>query len=149
MQKDEWQYDWKSFVDALSSRILVTQSNEDLSRPFGGKRVAWRGVLAKRDLDEIAPSVEIDLPPLKVQLPNGRSDVLDGISLPVAAGSSKQWMNLRIGDSVNFEATFPTSTPFPAIEVKHLKSGKSLILLGLNDGIPIDAQQRGQVKETS
>jgi hypothetical protein len=133
----DWRHSWLHFVESLEKRISEVDSDKEISRPFNGSPVEWEGTISDIDLDEIAPSIGLELPPKVIQLSEGRSDTIGSIHLPIASDSRAKWRALQVGDKVTFQASLSENGPFPPIQVKHLKSGRSLVLIGLRDGVPV------------
>lgn len=136
---DSWLESWESFTQVLERRLQAHATSEDLLRWYGGKTVRWRGVISRLDIDNLAPNVYITLAETVIDLGGGRETLLDVVSLPIADSAIEDWRGFCVGAEVTFEATFLAhgDSPFPPIEVKTLKSGRTLVMLGLRDAAPI------------
>ena len=69
--------------------------------------------------------------------PNGEIVILDGLTLAVAESDASNWEGYKRGDKVTFRAVLgEPQTPFSAIELKTLKSGRSIIMLRVGNAMP-------------
>lgn len=136
--RDDWQDNWEVFVDAVADSLRSGATPEALARHFGGKKVRWTGVLDEKNIDELAALVGIALPEKHLDLGQGRMTTLDGVSLPLATHYVADWNKLEVGTPVTFTATLGSATStFPPIELKHLKSGRCVVMIRLTDAIPM------------
>lgn len=137
---DLWQESWDCFVDLLNKHLRTNDVSSDLTSCICEKKITWEGLVEKVNLNALAPSIYINLPSRTIDFGDGRTAVVDGISLPVAAGSEASWANVHPGESIRFEAVIgPHESPFPPVTVKTFKSGNTIVLIRLYGGIPIKA----------
>lgn len=123
-----WQESWEIFFDELAKRLRAGDSPVALADYFGGRTVTWGGVLDEKRLDGLAPTVWINFPQKELDLGWGQFAEFAGIGLPVADHSVDDWNRIEVGAQVRFTATLGAmSSPFPAIEIKHLKSGRIIL----------------------
>jgi len=135
---ERWQQDWLVFVETVAEHLRAGDSPEMLTQHFGGKTVTWKGTLDEKSIDELAQLVGVGMTTMKLDLGDGRSAVLDGVSLPIAKDSIDLWGSLEIGSGVTFTATLGSLLSlFPPIEAKHLKTGESVVMIRLSDGRPV------------
>ncbi len=133
-----WDKCWTTFVERLAEQIRSGSTEEMLTSFYGGKSVTWCGTLDEKDLDELAPSVAVSLPPAEMDVGQGRHDCLDCLGLPIEEASRSRWEKIDIGDQVRFTATFTDDyPPFPAIAIKELKSGRVVVLVSLRKATPL------------
>jgi hypothetical protein len=134
----DWQSNWDLFVDTLQNRLRAGDTPEALCERFGGRSVTWDGVLEEKSIDSLAPGVLVSLPNRQIELGEGRVVTLDGVSVPVADDSIADWKSLAIGTRFAFSAMLGSAgSPFPPIEVKHLRSGESVVFVRLSEGRPV------------
>jgi hypothetical protein len=133
-----WSDNWELFVDELERRAQHGDTTEELAQYFGGATVRWKGIIEHVDIDEPAPGVEIRLPRKVVKLADGGKVSLDGLGMSVSDSAVDNWRALKVGSAVRFQATFAEGTSvFPPVEIKTLKSGRSVILIQLCNAVPI------------
>jgi len=133
-----WQQDWSLFVATLADCLRAGDTSEKLAQRFGGKEVTWQGVLDEKNIDGLAPLVGITLPQKEIELGQGRSAILDGLSLPIAAHTIEQWSRLELGTPLTFTAILgPSGSLFAPIEVKILRSGRTIVFIRLADAVPV------------
>ncbi len=136
--KTNWQDDWLTFIQILEQKIQAGESNAELSEYFSSNKVRWTGKIEKIDFDELCATVDVMLPECSILLANGEKVVLDGLALAVAETDMTAWQYCNAGDEVSFEASLGKGdSPFPCVEVKMLGNGENIILIGLNNAIPI------------
>ncbi|MFM7075801.1 MAG: hypothetical protein ACKO3G_07030 [Planctomycetaceae bacterium] len=129
---------WKAFCDELQQLISESESTQDLVNRFANRTVEWTGTVNSIAFDNLSNNVDIDLPEVIVTLSDGKRVPLDGVCLSVNQGQTRSWQNFRPGESLKFRATFlGNESVFPCCEVKRLKSGPVLIVLGLHDAEPV------------
>ena len=129
---------WKAFCDELQQVISESESTEELVNRFASRTVEWAGTVNRIAFDDLSNNVDIDLPEAIVALSDGERVPLEGVCLSVNQGKTKLWQNFRPGDSLKFRAKFlGADSVFPCCEVKRLKSGPVLIMLGLHDAEPV------------
>ena len=57
-----WQSNWNLFIDELTDCLRASEDINDLARRFGNQSIEWEGVLDRKQIDELAPSVNLALP---------------------------------------------------------------------------------------
>lgn len=137
--KATWQSDWSSFVDVLAGCLQNTEETDALANRFGGKRVEWEGVLDCKQIDELAPSVNLALPEKHIDFGDGRVAILKSISLPLAESAVADWQQIAEGTKVKFSALVGAGeSPFPPVEVTNLRSGRTIVMIRLSEGAPVE-----------
>jgi len=112
-------------------------------KEFGGRSITWTGFLEDKSIDDLAPLVQISFKEVTIDLGKGRSAFLDGVSLALNRLNVAEWEGVIEDSQVTFSATFEAAgSPFSAIDIKHLKSGESVILIGLVDAKLISWEPR-------
>lgn len=130
-----WQNDWKMFVDVLADQLQ--RRVENLEAVFAAKSVRWSGVLAEKLLSEPAPMVTVVMPKAQINLGDRGVVNLSDKSLPVAQDAIGDWERIPIGTTLSFTAILGAEgSPFPAVQVKHLNSGRTIILIRLSNARP-------------
>ena len=129
-----WENDWTTFVAKISERVQSGESAESISSHFAGRSVTWIGRVAKIHLDSLAPRVSFSMPRLEVALGTFGSSTVGDLSIPVDERKSSHWKDVRQGFDVRFTATLGSGiSPFPAIEIMKLSSGRTILMLRLCD----------------
>jgi hypothetical protein len=132
-----WQEDWDGFVDLLAGLLRKGATTRELTDQFGGKVITWSGVLERKNLDHTSPSVSVDVPERQLDIGEGTTVPLSGLSLPVAEDAVGDWNRLENGSRLTFTATLGSQgSPFGPVEVMRLQSGRHIIMIRLVDGRP-------------
>lgn len=133
-----WCKDWSVFVGELRRLIQSGSSNADLVKMFGGHQVQWSGIVEEVDIDELSATVNVEMTAYTLSLLDGGSILLDGLTLRVAEADEPVWESYESGDEVAFVADLVNpSIPFPCIELKKLPTGKSYIMIRLENAKPV------------
>lgn len=133
----EWQEDWESFVGVLGQLLRRGATPTELANHFGGKVVTWKGILDEKQLGEMAPCVGIELREMQLDLGPAGIVPVGGQSVPAASGAIADWESIPIGSQVTFSATLgDPQSPFSPVELIHLDSGRVIVMIRLNDGVP-------------
>ena len=62
--------------------------------------------------------------------------MLKGVSLPLADSAIADWQQIAEGTIVRFSAIVGAGeSPFPPIEVTNLRSGKTIVMVRLSEGV--------------
>lgn len=131
-----WDNSWDVFAEMISEKFRSGATSEEVSSELNGREVTWQGVLDRKDLDELAPSVGIALPVKELCLGEDRVATLSGIGLPVADSSVSEWGQLELGTPVVFKARMGCgNSPFLPVKMKTLRSGKTIILISFSEGV--------------
>lgn len=134
---DRWQNDWEIFTAYLEQQLQDGASSVELAARFGGREVQWQGIVENVDFDVLAAVVDVALPERIVRFDDGSEVKVDGLTLGVAAESMEQWQAYRKGDGITFRATLGNPrSPFAAIEIKTLNSGKRVIMIRASNALP-------------
>ena len=134
----EWQNDWVSFTSSLESELQNGATNKALSSRFGGSIICWTGTIEHMNISKLVAAVDVSLAKRIIRMIDGDEIVLDGVSLTIAENETEKWTQFRTGDLVTFKATLgDPDSPFPPIEVKTLRSGKSLIIIAAINAVPL------------
>jgi hypothetical protein len=132
---EAWQENWDAFLELLSLCVRAKDIEAALAKNFFQKEVRWTGRLDDKNIDPPPPMVEITFGEKTIDFGNGRSTTIDGISLALARENVSAWRPISLGSQVTFTAWFGAGgSPFSPISVKHLKTGESVILIGLSNG---------------
>lgn len=132
-----WKNDWNLFTEFLEQQLHNGASQDELADYFGGCEVRWKGIIEQIDFDELASVVDVLLPERVVKLRDGSEVALDGLTLAVPEGSTEAWQDFRTGDEITFRATLgEPNSPFSPVELKTLKSGKSVIMIRASNALP-------------
>ena len=132
-----WNTNWPLFAHELERALQGGASNADLAEMFGGQQIQWTGTIEQINFNELRAVVDVALQPHTVGLPNGEIVILDGLTLAVAESDASNWEGYKRGDKVTFRAVLgEPQTPFSAIELKTLKSGRSIIMLRVGNAMP-------------
>ena len=132
--ESNWETSWDAFVDRLATSLKEGVGTAELSARFGGRRITWTGIVEGKQLNELSPSISIGLSERLIAFGDRRVATLNGLSLPVRESAVSDWQSVEVGSNIRFTATFVDSSPFPPVEVKNLRSGRTIIMLRLSDG---------------
>lgn len=128
-------HDWNAFIDAVQGLLLSGASRDELTKTFAGKVVTWSGMIDKVELDDIEPSVDIDLPSRVVQLSGGNTWTVGGMHVPVNRETMGEWQRCRSGDNVRFEATLGSNNAvFPPVDLIDLGNGRTFLCIRVTNG---------------
>ena len=123
---------WKSFVEAIGLQFLNGMTDSQIASQVSGRTVRWEGIIDRVQLNKDAPGAAIDMEACQLQIGLNRTVQLDCLYLPIDSQFISNWERRNPGERIVFEATLGTgAAPFPAIELHHLPSGKSLISVRL------------------
>lgn len=136
---NSWQNNLDEFLNTVAKQLQAGDTVDVLRQRFGGKTIRWSGILDEKTLEEPAPSVDINVPHKVMDVGNGRLAEFAGLSVPVAANTVAAWDAIQIGSRVAFTATLlsPALSPFLPVEVHELRSGRTLVSIGLTGGVPL------------
>lgn len=135
---ETWESNWLLFVDELERHLQSGSTTRQLAKHFGGRRVCWEGTIEKLKFDEFSTTVNVALPERVVNLANGGSVQLDGLTLEVAKWATEQWQGISTGDKVKFSTILGEATsPFPPIELTTFESGNSMLIIQAIDAVPV------------
>ncbi|TWT47795.1 hypothetical protein [Botrimarina hoheduenensis] len=130
-----WRSDWSLFIDELADCLRASEDTDGLARRFGNQSVEWEGVLDRKQIDELAPSVNLALPEKHIDFGDGRVAMLKSVSLPLADSAIAGWQQIAEGTMVKFSAMVGAGvSPFPPVEVTNLRSGKTIVMIRLSEG---------------
>lgn len=132
--EERWQSDWGLFIDTLSRLLTSGEGTVDVGEYFQGKDIEWVGVLTRKTLNGLAPSVAIQLPTSTIKIAD-QQVTLNSVSVPLADSTLSDWIDVEEGSTVKFSATFGEgNTPFLPVEILELPSGKTALMIRLSDG---------------
>ena len=133
-----WQTSWSIFIDDLARSLRGNENASTLADLFGGRSIEWSGVLVGKRIEPMAPSVNLALPEEQIDFGDGRIATLKSISLPIAESAIVEWQQIPEGTKVAFSALLGSgASPFPPIEITNLRSGKTIVMIRLSEGIPV------------
>jgi len=139
----EWNTNWSLFTDELERALQSGASNADLAKLFGGHQIQWSGTIEQIDFDDLSTVIDVALPARTIAFADGNSVMLDGLTLAVAESDTTAWEGFRTGDDITFTADFGISqSPFSSIELKTLRSGKSIIMIRVGNALPVSCHTR-------
>jgi hypothetical protein len=98
----DWRTDWPTFIETIAADYRRGLSDKEVSKNYEGERVTWTGVVQEKRLDVEFPGILFHMPPLKVQVGNGRWTMVDSKLVPIAKSSIGRWQNVSIGATVRF-----------------------------------------------
>lgn len=132
-----WRIDWSSFIDEIASCLRAGIGTDELSIRFGNQGIEWEGVIDRKQIDELAPSVNLAMQEKQIDFGDGRLATLKSISLPLDESAINIWQQIPVGTRIKFSAQLgPGESPFAPIEAINLRSGKTIVMVRLTDGIP-------------
>lgn len=130
MTPEPWQLDWNIFVTVLEQKLQAGESDSAISQFFGGKTVRWTGVLEMIEMDDLLSYAFIDLPLREINVGDGHTEILDGISLPLDDDALDAWETIAVGDPASFSARFLAADSVSGpIQVKCIEGGKRSLSL--------------------
>ncbi len=113
---------------------MASEATKELVRRFADRTIEWPCVVSDLAFDDLSNNVDVDLPEVIIKLADGAIVPLDGACLSVQRQDKPMWHGIHPGDPVRIRATFlPSDSVFACCEIKRLKSGPVLILLGLQN----------------
>lgn len=135
-----WQEDWEQFCNLLNDSFQSGDTVDVINSRLTGKEVIWSGILEGKDIDELAPGVYVELSEKLIRFNDGRVAKINGLALPITAGSVPLWDSIEVGSKIVFNATMGRGkSPFPPVAVKTFKSGKTIVTVKLSNGVLIGA----------
>jgi hypothetical protein len=137
MMKTAWQKNWTRFVKLLGEQLLRGTPDEEIATLFKSPSVMWTGVLTEKKIDDSTRLVTLLLPHAPIDLGNSGLLNLSEQSVSVARDSVIEWQSIPIGTDVTFTADFSAGqSPFLPLEVIHLSSGRTLVMIRLSNARP-------------
>jgi hypothetical protein len=135
----DWRRDWNLFVDELQMFLRTNEAPGDLSRHFGEQAVEWEGVLVEKQITDAWSGISLSMPRREVEFVDGRRAVLEHIGFPPKESAISEWENLSEGAKVRFSAVVGAGGgPFNSVDIHNLTSGRTIIMLCLREGAPVE-----------
>jgi len=135
---DSREGNWKRFVEEFAGYRREGLTEEELSKNFRDRKVAWKGIVKSLDVEEeFAPCVVFRMSVEGIPLIDGRRLKVDHVVLSVTPGEAEQWKGCSVDDRVNFDAIISSGEDdYDEIQVDEWPDGKTLSLsLSLRDGV--------------
>jgi hypothetical protein len=134
-----WTNDWETFVNDVGELFRRGLDNNMVSERFAGKRVVWKGTVAGKRLGIARPGIQMTMPAVNIDFPDGKRVTVDFLFLTLRAEDLQFWLDTEVGATLRFATQIRRSSgPFPGIECSRLDEDGGVILFLTDGAIPLN-----------
>ncbi len=97
-----WMNDWETFIIGVGDLFCRGLDDRAVSARFAGKRVVWTGILFEKSFGPSTFGVQMDMPTVSVELPDGFRAEVNYLNLTLRGDDVLLWQDVQIGTTVKF-----------------------------------------------
>ncbi len=136
-----WMTNWGIFIEQISDLYRVGLDDYAIVQRFAGQRVLWTGTLAEKCYSKDVAGVQMDMPTITVDLPNGHFANVNYLFLNLRGDELLLWQDIEVGTTLRFATQISQwLTPFPAIrcwnDEENGNDMESVIMFSTDGAIP-------------
>jgi len=132
-EQTNWKTDWAQFVHAVADDIGNGMSSIDVTDKYCDQPVEWTGTISSIRFDD-DPAVNLQMPPIRVDMPDGRYGVVDYLNLVIGEENVNSWRSVTPGMTVRFRTSVRKGGgPFPGLEWADLGDKEGYVSVGTNE----------------
>ncbi len=130
--------DWETFIKSIGELFGRDLDDCDVTAQYAGKRVVSTGKLAEKRFRPDRAGVQMDMPAVRIDLPDGRYAKVDYLFLKLRNEDVQSWRMIPEGKTLRFETQIAQMIgPLPAIRWLDASDGKGIIMFSTDGAVPL------------